>query len=55
MLTESQARQLKDAGLDYYNHNIDTSPEHYGEIITTRTFQERLDTLEEVRGAGISV
>jgi biotin synthase len=55
MLTGDQARQLKDAGLDYYNHNIDTSPEHYGEIIHTRTFQERLDTLEEVRGAGISV
>jgi biotin synthase len=55
MLTGSQARQLKDAGLDYYNHNIDTSPEHYGEIISTRTFQERLDTLEEVREAGISV
>jgi biotin synthase len=55
MLTGSQARQLKDAGLDYYNHNIDTSPEHYGEIISTRTFQERLDTLEEVRSAGISV
>ena len=55
MLTGEQARALKDAGLDYYNHNIDTSPEHYGEIITTRTFQERLNTLEEVRGAGISV
>jgi len=55
MLTGGQARQLKDAGLDYYNHNIDTSPEHYGEIITTRTFQERLDTLEEVRAAGIAV
>ena len=55
MLTGDQARALKDAGLDYYNHNIDTSPEHYGEIITTRTFQERLDTLEEVREAGISV
>jgi biotin synthase len=55
MLTGDQARALKDAGLDYYNHNIDTSPEHYGEIITTRTFQERLDTLEEVRSAGISV
>ncbi|HYC95571.1 MAG TPA: biotin synthase BioB, partial [Sphingomicrobium sp.] len=55
MLTGEQARQLKDAGLDYYNHNIDTSPEHYGEIISTRTFQERLDTLEEVREAGISV
>lgn len=55
MLTGGQARALKDAGLDYYNHNIDTSPEHYGEIITTRTFQERLDTLDEVRGAGINV
>ena len=55
MLTGDQARQLKEAGLDYYNHNIDTSPEHYGEIISTRTFQERLDTLEEVREAGISV
>ncbi|MFC7536799.1 biotin synthase BioB [Sphingomonas sp. GCM10030256] len=55
MLTGDQARQLKDAGLDYYNHNIDTSPEHYGDVITTRTFQDRLDTLEEVRSAGISV
>lgn len=55
MLTAEQARQLKASGLDYYNHNIDTSPEHYGEIISTRTFQERLDTLEEVRAAGISV
>ncbi|MGH6705918.1 MAG: biotin synthase BioB [Sphingomicrobium sp.] len=55
MLTGDQARALKDAGLDYYNHNIDTSPEHYGEIITTRTFQERLDTLEEVRSAGMAV
>jgi biotin synthase len=55
MLTGDQARALKDAGLDYYNHNIDTSPEHYGAIITTRTFAERLDTLEEVRQAGISV
>ena len=55
MLTKSQARALKDAGLDYYNHNIDTSPEHYGEIITTRTFKERLDTLEQVRAAGIAV
>jgi biotin synthase len=55
MLTGDQAKALKDAGLDYYNHNIDTSPEHYGEIISTRTFQERLDTLEEVREAGISV
>jgi len=55
MLTGDQARALKDAGLDYYNHNIDTSPEHYGEIIHTRTFQERLDTLEEVRRAGMAV
>jgi biotin synthase len=55
MLSGEQARQLKAAGLDYYNHNIDTSPEHYGGIISTRTFQERLDTLVEVRGAGISV
>jgi biotin synthase len=55
MLTGEQARALKDAGLDYYNHNIDTSPEHYGDIITTRTFQERLDTLEEVRKAGMAV
>jgi biotin synthase len=55
MLTQGQARQLKAAGLDYYNHNIDTSPEKYGEIISTRTFQDRLDTLEEVRAAGISV
>jgi biotin synthase len=55
MLTSEQARGLKAAGLDYYNHNIDTSPEHYGDIITTRTFQERLDTLDEVRSAGISV
>jgi len=55
MLTGEQARALKDAGLDYYNHNIDTSPEHYGEIISTRSFQDRLDTLEEVRAAGIAV
>ena len=55
MLDGDQARQLKAAGLDYYNHNIDTSPEHYGDIITTRTFQERLDTLEEVRSAGMAV
>jgi len=55
MLTGEQARQLKTAGLDYYNHNIDTSPEHYGDIITTRTFQERLDTLAEVRSAGMAV
>ncbi|WP_395622402.1 biotin synthase BioB [Sphingomonas daechungensis] len=55
MLTGDQAQALKGAGLDYYNHNIDTSPEHYGDIITTRTFQERLDTLEEVRKVGMAV
>jgi biotin synthase len=55
MLSGEQARSLKAAGLDYYNHNIDTSPEHYGDIITTRTFQERLDTLAEVRHAGMAV
>ncbi|MFZ3483793.1 biotin synthase BioB [Sphingomonas sp. 3-13AW] len=55
MLTPSQAAQLADAGLDYYNHNIDTSPERYGEVITTRSFQERLDTLDHVREAGINV
>jgi biotin synthase len=55
MLTGPQAARLKTAGLDYYNHNIDTSPEYYSEIITTRTFQDRLDTLAEVRGAGINV
>lgn len=55
MLTGAQAKRLKQAGLDYYNHNLDTSPEFYGEIITTRTYQERLDTLEHVRDAGIHV
>ena len=55
MLTEGQARKLKDAGLDYYNHNLDTSPEFYGEIISTRTYQDRLDTLDHVRAAGIHV
>ena len=55
MVTPDQARELKDAGLDYYNHNLDTSPEFYGEIITTRTFQDRLDTLDAVRGAGLNV
>jgi biotin synthase len=55
MLTADQARQLREAGLDYYNHNIDTSPEYYGEIITTRDFQDRLDTLEAVRSAGLNV
>ncbi len=55
MLTPDQARRLKAAGLDYYNHNLDTSPEYYGEIITTRTYQDRLDTLNHVRDAGIHV
>jgi biotin synthase len=55
MLTPAQAGRLKDAGLDYYNHNLDTSPEHYGTIITTRTYQDRLDTLGAVREAGINV
>jgi len=55
MLEEDQARQLKSAGLDYYNHNLDTSPEYYGSIITTRTYQDRLDTLAHVRDAGISL
>ena len=53
MLTPAQAQQLKGAGLDYYNHNIDTSPEFYEKIITTRDFQDRLDTLEAVRDAGL--
>lgn len=55
MLTPAQAQMLADAGLDYYNHNIDTSPERYGEVITTRSFEDRLDTLENVREAGINV
>ncbi|MDK2761213.1 MAG: biotin synthase BioB [Sphingopyxis sp.] len=55
MLTREQAQTLAVAGLDYYNHNIDTSPENYENIISTRTFQDRLDTLEEVRNAGINV
>jgi len=55
MLRDGQAEQLKQAGLDYYNHNLDTSPEFYGQIITTRTYQDRLDTLERVRDAGIHV
>ena len=55
MLTGDQAHRLKHCGLDYYNHNLDTSPEYYGEIITTRTYQDRLDTLDHVRKAGISV
>ncbi|HVW68980.1 MAG TPA: biotin synthase BioB [Steroidobacteraceae bacterium] len=55
MLTQEQARELREAGLDYYNHNLDTSPEYYGEIISTRTYQDRLDTLEAVREAGMKV
>ncbi|MEY4706814.1 MAG: biotin synthase BioB [Pseudomonadota bacterium] len=55
MLTAPQASRLKQAGLDYYNHNLDTSPEYYRHIISTRTYQDRLDTLEHVRGAGINV
>ncbi len=55
MLTGDQAARLKDAGLDYYNHNLDTSPEYYGDVISTRTYADRLDTLEKVRDAGISV
>ena len=55
MLKEGQAEQLKEAGLDYYNHNLDTAPEVYGDIITTREYQDRLDTLERVRGAGVNV
>lgn len=55
MLTRDQAVALKQAGLDYYNHNLDTSPEFYGDIITTRTYQDRLDTLQNVRDAGMNV
>ena len=55
MLKEGQAEQLKVAGLDYYNHNLDTAPEVYGDIVTTRDYQDRLDTLERVRGAGLNV
>ena len=55
MLTPRQAETLAEAGLDYYNHNIDTSPERYGEVITTRTFDDRLATLDNVRNAGINV
>ena len=55
MLTDRQARRLKEAGLDYYNHNIDTSEEYYGEIITTRTFDDRIETLGHVRDAGLHV
>lgn len=55
MLTAVQTQRLKAAGLDYYNHNLDTSPEFYGQVITTRTYQERLDTLAHVRAAGIKI
>jgi biotin synthase len=55
MLDEAQAQRLKSAGLDYYNHNLDTSPEFYGDIISTRTYRDRLDTLSHVRDAGIAV
>src|SRR5262249_57763858 len=55
MLTAPQARRLKQAGLDYYNHNLDTSPEFYGEIITTRIYADRLETLHHVREAGLHV
>jgi biotin synthase len=55
MLSGEQADRLNEAGLDYYNHNLDTSPEHYNQIITTRTFQDRLDTLDNVRSAGMKV
>jgi biotin synthase len=55
MLDENQAQALQQAGLDYYNHNLDTSPQHYEKIITTRTYQDRLETLEQVRKSGIHV
>jgi len=55
MLSSEQAGKLADAGLDYYNHNLDTSPEYYGDVITTRTYQSRLDTLANVRGSGMKV
>ncbi|MBD3610032.1 MAG: biotin synthase BioB [Gammaproteobacteria bacterium] len=55
MLSEEQTSKLKEAGLDYYNHNLDTSPEFYGSVISTRTYQDRLDTLQNVRDAGINV
>ena len=55
MLSDAQTLRLKEAGLDYYNHNLDTSPEFYGDVITTRTYQDRLDTLQRVRDAGIHV
>ncbi len=55
MLKDGQAERLREAGLDYYNHNLDTSPEFYGDIISTRDYQDRLDTLDRVRGAGMYV
>jgi len=55
MLKDGQAEQLRDAGLDYYNHNLDTAPEFYGEIVRTRDYDDRLDTLERVRNAGVKV
>ena len=55
MLTDSQAKELKNVGLDYYNHNLDTSEEYYKEVVTTRTYQDRLDTLQHVRDAGVKV
>ena len=55
MLTDQQTHQLKESGLDYYNHNLDTSEAYYSEIISTRTYQDRLDTLERVREAGLNV
>lgn len=55
MLKDGQAEQLREAGLDYYNHNLDTAPEYYGEVVTTHTYQDRLDTLDKVRGVGIKV
>ena len=55
MLTPEQAKRLHEAGLDFYNHNVDTSPEFYGQIITTRTMQDRVDTLAHARDAGLKV
>ena len=55
MLTSDQAQTLKDAGLDYYNHNLDTSEEYYSKVVTTRTYQDRLDTIKNVRNANIKV
>src|SRR6185369_1431594 len=55
MLEDGQAERLKDAGLDYYNHNLDTAPDFYNDIISTRNYENRLDTLDKVRNAGIKV